>query len=64
MLIVDGNRYLLEKELSAKHGLSVHWFRRARYEEKSPKYHKLYGKVYYREDEVDEWLKENMVEHG
>jgi predicted DNA-binding transcriptional regulator AlpA len=60
MLIVNGVRYLVEKELSAKYGLSVHWFRKARYEGKSPQYQKLNGKVYYTEENVDKWFKDNL----
>lgn len=60
MLILDGVHYLVEKELSAKYGLSVHWFRKARYEGKSPKYHKLNGKVYYTEENVTQWFKDNL----
>lgn len=60
MLILDGVKYLVEKELSAKYGLSVHWFRKARYDGKSPKYHKLNGKVYYTEENVDKWFKDNL----
>jgi len=61
MLTIDGEKYLVEKELSSKYGLSVSWFRRARYEGRSPVYHKLKGKVYYRESSVDEWFKKNMI---
>lgn len=61
MLTIEGQKYLLEKELSTKYGLSVHWFRRARYEGKSPAYYKLHGKVYYNELNVDNWFKANMV---
>lgn len=60
MLNINGEKYLVEKELSAKYGLSVHWFRRARYKGNSPIYHKLNGKVYYKEVLVDEWFKQNM----
>lgn len=61
MLIVKGAKYLVEKEASAKYGLSIHWFRRARYTGHSPIFHKLHGKVYYREDQVDDWFKDNLV---
>lgn len=61
MLTINGEKYLVEKELSSKYGLSVHWFRRARYEGHSPIYHKLQGKVYYKENQVDDWFKENMI---
>ena len=62
MLTIDGQKYLVEKELSAKYGLSIHWFRRARYEGHTPVYHKLHGKVYYKEHEVDAWFKDNLIE--
>ncbi len=61
MLTINGEKYLVEKELSAKYGLSIHWFRRARYEKHSPIYHKLHGKVYYKENEVDAWFKDNLI---
>lgn len=64
MLKVCDQKYLVEKEVSVKYGLSVHWFRKARYQGKSPIYHKLQGKVYYREDQVDDWFKNNLIPHG
>lgn len=61
MLNIDGEQYLVEKELSSRYGLSIHWFRRARYEGHSPKYHKLHGRIYYKANEVHEWFRENMI---
>ncbi|CAB4126886.1 hypothetical protein UFOVP260_49 [uncultured Caudovirales phage] len=61
MLNINGEKYLVEKEISAKYGLSIHWFRRARYEENGPVYHKLHGNVYYKEEDVIEWFKENLI---
>lgn len=61
MIKVAGVNYLMEKELANKYGLSLQWFRRARYEGKSPIYHKLHGHVYYKEDQVDDWFKENLI---
>jgi hypothetical protein len=60
MLLLEGVQYLVEKEVSALYGLSVHWFRKARYTGKSPPYHKLNGKIYYTVNQVDTWLKENI----
>ncbi len=60
MLTINGEKYLVEKEASSKHGLSIHWFRCARWQRKGPPYHKLNGKVYYKETDVDGWFKENM----
>lgn len=63
MLTINGEKYLVEKEMSRLFGLSIHWFRRARYEGRSPVYHKLNGKVYYNEAEVNDWFKTNMTLH-
>ncbi len=60
-MIINGEKFLVEKELSSKYGLSIHWFRKARCEGKSPIYHKFNRKVYYKEHEVDNWFKENLI---
>lgn len=64
MITILGEKYLMEKEVASKYGLSTQWFRRARYCNNSPVYHKLHGKVYYKEENVDEWFKENLKEIG
>lgn len=64
MLILEGKEYLSEKEVSKRYGLSTHWFRKARYEGRSPTYHKLNEKVYYTAENVDKWLKENLRSIG
>ena len=61
MLTINGEKFLVEKEVSSKHGLSTHWFRKARYEKKGPKFHKLNGKVYYKENDVEEWFRDNLI---
>jgi hypothetical protein len=61
MLTINNDKYMVEKELSAKYGLSVQWFRRARYDGNSAVYHKLHGKIYYREADVDSWFKDNLL---
>lgn len=61
MLTINDEKYLVEKELSSKYGLSIHWFRRTRYEGRGPPFHKLNGKVYYKESEVNKWFKDNLV---
>lgn len=60
MLNIKNEKYLVEKEASAKYGLSVHWFRRMRYKEDGPKYYKLRKKIYYNEEILDKWFIENM----
>lgn len=60
MITIANDKYLVEKEVAAIHGLSVHWFRRARLEGRSPPYYKLNGRVLYKEEEVNDWLKKNL----
>ena len=60
MLTVNGVKYFNEKQVSQRYGLSVSWFRKARYSGNSPTYHKLNGKIFYDIDNVDEWFKENL----
>jgi hypothetical protein len=60
-MIINGEKYLVEKELPPKYGLSIHWFRKARNEGKSPIYHKLNRKIYYKEGELDNWFKEHLI---
>lgn len=61
MLTVDGIKYVTEKEISRDYGLSVSWFRKARYAGKSPEYYKLNGKIFYNPFHVAEWFKEKMI---
>jgi hypothetical protein len=61
MITISGVKYFGENEISSKYGLSTQWFRRARYEGNSPKYHKLHGKIYYDEENVAQWFKENLI---
>lgn len=60
MLVIQGIQYLGEKEISAKYGLSLSWFRNSRYKGRCPTYHKLNGKIYYIQENVDSWFKENL----
>lgn len=60
MLLLEGTQYLVEKEVSARYGLSIHWFRKARYTGNTPPYYKLNGKIYYTVDTIDKWLKEHL----
>lgn len=64
MITIDGINYFAEKEISALYGLSVSFFRKARYAGKSPNYYKLKGKVFYTEENVNNWFKENLKLNG
>ena len=63
MLIVNGVKYIPEKEISKYFGMSVSWFRKARYAGKCPTYHTLNGKIFYDIDHVQEWFKKNLTAH-
>lgn len=63
-MIIDGIKYLTEKEISSNYGLSTHWFRKNRFRNKKLPYYKLNGKVYYNETEVADWFKINLKAQG
>ncbi len=62
MIEIMGKKYLTEKEVSHKYGLSMAWFRLRRWKKDSPPYTKLQGKgkVLYPEKETDGWFEDNM----
>lgn len=60
MITIEGKKYLVEKEMAEKYGLTIHWFRKVRYRGDSPPYYKLGGKIYYTENDVDEWFRKNL----
>lgn len=59
-MIIDGVKYVTEKEIASRCGLNVSWLRRHRYENKDLPHYILNRKVYYNENEVDKWLSEQM----
>jgi hypothetical protein len=60
MIQIDGVKYVTEKEISARYGLSVEWFRKARYSDKGLPYRKLKRNVFYDINDVDKWFKDNL----
>jgi predicted DNA-binding transcriptional regulator AlpA len=59
-MIIDGQKYINEKELASLYDMSLRWVRRIRYNDKKFPYYKLNGRVFFNEFEVNEWLKTNM----
>lgn len=59
-MIIEGVKYVTEKEISSRCGLNVSWLRRHRYEDKDLPHYILNRKVYYVEHEVDGWLKQRL----
>ena len=60
-MIVDGQKYFTEKEVANSCGVSMRWVRRARISSKDFPYYKLNGRVFYKQNEVNKWLKDNLV---
>lgn len=58
MLTIDGEKYLLTKEVSQKFGVSVYWLRKRRYLRTGPPSHPLDNRIYYREKDVENWFKD------
>lgn len=58
-MVIDGEKYITEKEVSSQYGLSLGWIRKRRYADEMP-YHKLKSMVFFKPKEVDEWLKETI----
>jgi len=60
-MILNGQKFLNEKEVASQYDVSLRWVRRIRYSSKDFPYYKLNGRVLYKEDEVDNWLKKNLT---
>lgn len=59
-MIIEGVKYVTEKEIASRCGVNVSWLRRHRYEDKDLPHYILNRKVYYVEHEVDDWLKQRL----
>lgn len=51
---------LNESEAAEQYGLSVHWFRRARWAGGGPPYIKLKGRVLYRREDLDRFFQAKL----
>lgn len=60
-MVVNGKQYVTEKEIASLHGMPTKWIQNMRYSNKDFPYYKLNGRVYFNEEEVDNWFKENLV---
>lgn len=59
-MIVDGIKYITEKEVAHLCGRTVAWVRKIRYAGLHFPYYKLNGRVFYIENEVIVWFKDNL----
>lgn len=60
-MIINGQKFFTEKEVAKHYDVSLRWVRQIRYSSKDFPYYKLNGRVFYKETEVDNWMKNNMV---
>lgn len=51
---------LNEKQAAARYGLSIHWFRRARWKGDGPRYIKLAGRVLYPREELQQYFESKI----
>ncbi len=58
-MIINGEKYITEKEVSTQFGLSLSWIRKLRYKDGLP-YHKLNRKVLFNKKQVENWLADNL----
>lgn len=59
-MVVNGLRYITEKEVASLYGQSVRWVRKIRYSDKGFPYYKLHGRVFFNQDELDVWFSKNL----
>lgn len=59
-MIIEGEKYLNEKELASYCGQSLTWVRGQRYKGKKFPYYKLNGRVLFNQLEIDNWFKDNL----
>jgi len=60
-MIVNGERYVTEKEIATAYGMSMSWVQKIRKQsEKRFPHHKLNGRVYFNENEVADWFRDNL----
>lgn len=52
----NAKKQLTEKDASEIYGLSVHWFRRKRWEGGGPSYRKVGNRCYYTRNELDDYF--------
>jgi hypothetical protein len=60
-MIVDGKKYVTEKEIATIFDLPTSRVRNIRYNTKDFPYYKFNCRIYYKEDEVFDWLKKNII---
>lgn len=60
MLTFDGKIYITDKEAAKRYGYSAFWFQKQRSKHIGPPYMRLFNKIYYEQDKLDEWFRKHM----
>jgi len=59
-MVINGLKYITEKEVASLYGRSVRWVRKIRYADKDFPYYKLNGRVFFNTEELDNWFFKNL----
>lgn len=59
-MIIDGQEYITEKEIASMCGVSRRWVKGMRHKDKKFPCYQLNGRIFFKEPEVMQWLKEHM----
>lgn len=58
-MMINGEKYITEKEVSSMYGISLGWIRKRRYTDNLP-YHKLNKMVFFKQKELDKWFEDHL----
>lgn len=63
-MIIQGEKYITEKEVARNVERSVQWVQNMRYTYKDFPHYKINKRVLFKQDEVDSWLKDHLMALG
>lgn len=63
-MIISGIKFITEKEMALRCGFSLGWFRKNRATKKDLPHYKLNRKIYYKEEEFNNWLNSKLIAKG
>jgi hypothetical protein len=63
-MLIDGQKYITEKEVARHYEKSVKWVKRMRYDNLDFPHYKLNGRVLFILEQVDVWIKKRLRAMG
>ena len=63
-MVIDGKKYVTEKEIARHFDKSVKWVQLMRYDNKDFPHYKLNGRVLFIQEQVDTWIKKRLQVMG